>query len=46
MFKIVDTENARLVCTLWDSNVSHTADRHFLGEVMIAANHELLCCNM
>ena len=30
----MDTKNARLDCTLWDSNISLTEDKGFLGEVM------------
>ena len=33
VFSIQDTKNARLDCTIWDSNISITEDKGFLGEV-------------
>ena len=34
-FNIIDTKNARLECTLWDSSISLTEDTGSLGKVTI-----------
>ena len=34
LFKVLDTKHARLDCVLYDSNISLTEDKGFLGEVM------------